>query len=197
MIRDPSGSTIISYHPSGAGFTSAKDLCSRVHIGVRNPQWSTLLNEGRDPTVVLLIFLWHVMYSWDEALQRLYLHIDTLVSALSLEVGEAYFDSIIPLPSGDRRLKEDRKEKHEELYDIRAYLWNYISTLQGFSTSVTFVRNSPSPLVEPDVYNVYVGEECARLSSEITRLKDSINTSIKRVENLMYLASIDSFILSY
>jgi len=112
MIRDPSGSTIISYHPSGAGFTSAKDLCSRVHIGVRNPQWSTLLNEGRDPTVVLLIFLWHVMYSWDEALQRLYLHIDTLVSALSLEVGEANFDSIIPLPSGDRRLKEDRKEKH-------------------------------------------------------------------------------------
>jgi hypothetical protein len=52
------------------------------------------------------------MYSWDEALQRLYLHIDTLVSALSLEVGEANFDSIIPLPSGDGRLKGDRKERH-------------------------------------------------------------------------------------
>ena len=86
MTRAAEKSTIISYHPSKAGFTTASDLRSRVLTGSRNPQYRTLLNEGQDPTVVLLILLWHVMYSWDEALQRLYLHIQQLVSDLSLTI---------------------------------------------------------------------------------------------------------------
>lgn len=32
-----------------------------------------------DPTFVLLTYLWHAMYAWDEALENLYTHICTLV----------------------------------------------------------------------------------------------------------------------
>jgi len=32
-----------------------------------------------DPTFLLLVFIWHAVYAWDEALQHLYDHILRLV----------------------------------------------------------------------------------------------------------------------
>ena len=39
-----------------------------------------MFQKSRDPTFVLLTFIWHAMYAWDEALEHLYEHICTLVS---------------------------------------------------------------------------------------------------------------------
>jgi hypothetical protein len=38
-----------------------------------------MLEKTDDPTFLLLIFIWHAMYAWDEALQHLYEHICVLV----------------------------------------------------------------------------------------------------------------------
>ena len=38
-----------------------------------------MLEKTDDPTFLLLIFVWHAMYAWDEALQHLYEHICVLV----------------------------------------------------------------------------------------------------------------------
>jgi hypothetical protein len=44
-----------------------------------------MLKNHADPTFVLLLFLWYVVYGWDEALERLYIHIDDLVCMLQLQ----------------------------------------------------------------------------------------------------------------
>jgi len=41
--------------------------------------WQSIFQKTPDPTFVLLAFIWHAMYAWDEALESLYAHICTLV----------------------------------------------------------------------------------------------------------------------
>jgi hypothetical protein len=69
--------------------------------------------------------------------------------------------------------------------------------LQGFRASVTFVRETPSCLVEPDIYKLYVGAECDRILSEIARLEKGMETPNKRLENVMNLVSTHSFVMQY
>lgn len=42
--------------------------------------WQSIFQNSPDPTFVLLTYLWHAMYGWDEALEDLYVHICSLVS---------------------------------------------------------------------------------------------------------------------
>jgi len=45
--------------------------------------WQSMFQKSQDPTFVLLTFIWHAMYAWDEALENLYEHICSLVSCVS------------------------------------------------------------------------------------------------------------------
>ena len=42
--------------------------------------WQSIFQKSADPTLVLLTFIWHTVYAWDEALETLYSHICTIVS---------------------------------------------------------------------------------------------------------------------
>ena len=42
--------------------------------------WQSIFQKSPDPTFVLLTFIWHALYAWDEALEALYNHICTIVS---------------------------------------------------------------------------------------------------------------------
>jgi len=44
--------------------------------------WQKIFQVSPDPTFVLLVFIWHALYAWDEALQDLYTHICSLVCIL-------------------------------------------------------------------------------------------------------------------
>jgi hypothetical protein len=46
--------------------------------------WQKIFQDSPDPTFVLLAFIWHAMYAWDEALEDLYAHICHLVSVFCI-----------------------------------------------------------------------------------------------------------------
>lgn len=109
LIRSTEGSTIISYHPSlNIPTTTAPYLHDRIrfagkprpftllflsdhfiHLG-QSVYWQSIFQNSPDPTFVLLTFLWHAMYGWDEALENLYEHICSLVSLMSLSLSYSY-----------------------------------------------------------------------------------------------------------
>jgi hypothetical protein len=81
MIRSPQGSTIISYHPDPEWrTTSAKILHSRIKLAGDSVYWQNIFKKTADPTFILLTILWHCLYTWDHALEKLYAHISWLVS---------------------------------------------------------------------------------------------------------------------
>jgi hypothetical protein len=41
--------------------------------------WQSMFQKSPDPTLVLMCFIWHALYAWDEALESLYQHILFLV----------------------------------------------------------------------------------------------------------------------
>ena len=49
-------------------------------ISGQSVYWQSIFQKTHDPTFVLLTFVWHAMYAWDEALENLYDHICSLVS---------------------------------------------------------------------------------------------------------------------
>jgi hypothetical protein len=49
-------------------------------ISGQSVYWQSIFQKSPDPTFVLLTFVWHAMYAWDEALEDLYEHICSLVS---------------------------------------------------------------------------------------------------------------------
>ena len=98
LVRNINGSTIISYHPTlNIPATTAKFLHERIrfaglskliiilfhsliHLLGQSVYWQSMFQKSQDPTLVLLTFIWHAMYAWDEALENLYEHICSLVS---------------------------------------------------------------------------------------------------------------------
>ncbi|KAJ7788296.1 hypothetical protein B0H14DRAFT_2949200 [Mycena olivaceomarginata] len=75
LIRSTDGSTIISYHNTEADSTSAAYLHERIRFAGQSVYWQSIFQSSPDPTFVLLIFVWHAMYAWDESLELLYSHI--------------------------------------------------------------------------------------------------------------------------
>jgi hypothetical protein len=96
LIRHVDGNTIISFHPDiDRPTTPAKYLHERIRfagksrirpmiinlVGLgQSVYWQKIFQASPDPTFVLLTFIWHAMYAWDEALEDLYTHISQLVS---------------------------------------------------------------------------------------------------------------------
>ena len=99
LIRNIHGSTIISFHPNlNLPTTTAQFLHERIRfagklisqlcccsaesfeISGHSVYWQSIFQKSPDPTFILLTFVWHAMYAWDEALEDIYEHICSLVS---------------------------------------------------------------------------------------------------------------------
>lgn len=82
LIRNKEDTTIISYHPNMPHhpITKAKYLRDRIRYAGQSVYWQMIFQKSPDPTFVLLTFVWHTLYAWDEALEHLYGHICWLVS---------------------------------------------------------------------------------------------------------------------
>ena len=85
LIREKDNSTIISYHPSMPypTVTEANYLRDRIRYAGQSVYWQLIFQDSPDPTFVLLTYVWHALYAWDEALEHLYNHICWLVSFFS------------------------------------------------------------------------------------------------------------------
>ncbi|KAG0699494.1 hypothetical protein DFH29DRAFT_1001920 [Suillus ampliporus] len=160
MIRSsgPSGSTIISYHPSAQWRrTTAERLKSLVHKVGESVYWQKIFEQSKDPTFIFLAILWYALYAWDESLDHLYTHMNWLETNVLL--------------TNDSHLTT-------ELHTIQAQLLHYASLLDDFRKSVTFVKNTPSPVLESREFNdqtrmdtnKLMRKECDNLLSEIDRL---------------------------
>ena len=85
LIRNLKGSTMISYHPIlNLPTTTAHYLHERIRFAGQSVYWQSMFQRSPDPTLVLLCFIWHALYGWDEALESLYQHILSLVTFSSL-----------------------------------------------------------------------------------------------------------------
>ncbi|OAX35883.1 hypothetical protein K503DRAFT_339760 [Rhizopogon vinicolor AM-OR11-026] len=160
MIRssDPSGSTIISYHPSSQWKrTTAERLKTLVHKVGESVYWQKIFEQSKDPTFIFLAILWYALYAWDESLEHLYTHMNWLETNVLL--------------TNDSHLTT-------ELHTIQAQLLHYASLLEDFRKSVNFIRNTPSPVLESSEFtdqarrdtNKLMRKECDNLLSEIERL---------------------------
>ncbi|KAG1736639.1 uncharacterized protein EDB91DRAFT_500131 [Suillus paluster] len=160
MIRssEPNGSTIISYHPSARWKrTTAERLQKLVHKVGESVYWQKIFEQSKDPTFVFLAILWYALYAWDESLDHLYTHINWLEANVLL--------------TNDSHLTT-------ELHSIQARLLHYASLLEDFRKSVTFVKNTPNPILESHEFtdhtkrdtNKLMRKECDNLLSEVDRL---------------------------
>ena len=85
-------------------YNSVSDSQASVHLQVpfltslkkcfpllgQSVYWQNIFQKSPDPTFVLLTFIWHTVYAWDEALEDLYNHICTIVGHTILYLYSAY-----------------------------------------------------------------------------------------------------------
>lgn len=85
MVRAPSGATAISYHPpsKSEGTSSAENFQKWVYHTGTDVHWPRIFSHSKDPTFIIFPILWWVIYEWNAALYRIYLHIDGLVSIVA------------------------------------------------------------------------------------------------------------------
>jgi hypothetical protein len=83
LIRKKDSSTIITYHPSLPGRTTAKRLHQVMGRAGKSVYWTKIFTASKDPTFFFLAILWYALYSWDEAFEVLYLDITHLVCTQS------------------------------------------------------------------------------------------------------------------
>ncbi|KAF8892914.1 hypothetical protein BD779DRAFT_1436236 [Infundibulicybe gibba] len=167
------GNTIISYHPGRQNSRTA--TASYLHERIRfagNVYWQSIFKNSPDPTFVLLCYVWHAMYAWDEALEHLYSHI----CLLETKVMHHY----------DIHLTQ-------ELHVIRAHQLHYSSLLDDFRKTVEFIRTTHNPAVsalkkeDQDSTNELMERECQNLLNEIERLEMGRRMQDKRLKNVMNL----------
>ncbi|PPQ75298.1 hypothetical protein CVT24_007521 [Panaeolus cyanescens] len=177
FIRKSTGSTIISYHPSLALRTTSADyLHKRIRFAGQSVYWQTIFRQSKDPTFVLLTFIWHALYSWDEALENLYSHICNMESQVI-------------------NTTELQMNLTRELHIIRAHHLHYSSLLEDFKKTVVFIRDTKNPAMhnlppeEKQFSRDMMVRECANLLSEIDRLENSRRMQDKRLKNVMNLVS--------
>ncbi|THU97656.1 hypothetical protein K435DRAFT_662456 [Dendrothele bispora CBS 962.96] len=174
LIRNTEGNTLISFHHSDQESTSAPYLHERVQFAGQSVYWQSMFQKYSDPTFVLLVFVWHALYAWDEALETLYKHICFLESKV-METSNMY------LTRG--------------LHVIRAHHLHYSSLLEDFRKAVLFIRNTPNPAMESskvkdeerEYSSKLLEKECTNLLLEIERLEASRSMQDKRLKNVMNL----------
>ncbi|PPQ92528.1 LOW QUALITY PROTEIN: hypothetical protein CVT25_010361 [Psilocybe cyanescens] len=189
LIRNINGSTILSFHPTlNLPTTSAAFLHERIRYAGQNVYWQSIFQRSADSTFVLLAFVWHAMYGWDEALENLYDHICTMVSHATFDVAVL----IVPQESRVITTTEDMPLTHE-LHVIRAHHLHYTSLLDDYAKHVIFIRDTPSPAMdgktedEREFSKAIMARECANLLVEIKRLEGELYMQERRLQNVLEL----------
>ncbi|KAH7915509.1 hypothetical protein BJ138DRAFT_1132565 [Hygrophoropsis aurantiaca] len=170
MVRTvaPNSSTIISYHPGICSQrTSAQMLHSLILRASESVYWHKIFCASKDPTFVLIAILWYALYSWDEALEKMYEHINHLESRVIL--------------------RKDGADLTVEMHILQAHLLHYISLLDEFRRSVDFVLKTPNPAVESKSYGDDEREHSRQLM-KIARLQGRRQMQSSRLKNAMDLA---------
>ncbi|KAJ7747969.1 hypothetical protein DFH07DRAFT_830716 [Mycena maculata] len=172
LIRSTDGNTIISYHNTEPDTTSAPYLHERIRFAGQSVYWQSIFQKSPDPTFVLLTFIWHAMYAWDEALELLYAHI-------------AFLET--------RVINTSNLLLTRELHIIRAHHLHYSALLEDFRKTVVFVQDTPNPAMDAlsDEERLYsrrlLERECNTLLNEIDRLEMGRKMQEKRLKNVMNL----------
>ncbi|KAJ6612791.1 hypothetical protein B0H10DRAFT_1806903 [Mycena sp. CBHHK59/15] len=172
LIRSTDGNTIISYHNHENDTTSATYLHERIRFAGQSVYWQNIFQKSPDPTFVLLTFIWHAMYAWDESLELLYAHICWIETQVLL--------------TPDLHLTR-------ELHKIRAHQLHYSALIEDFRKAVDFVLETPNPAMdvlsaEDRLFSRRLLErECKNLLIEIDRLEMGRNMQDKRLKNVMNL----------
>ncbi|TFK29543.1 hypothetical protein FA15DRAFT_664090 [Coprinopsis marcescibilis] len=175
LIRNLGGSTIISYHPTlNLPTTAANYLHERIRFAGQSVYWQSMFQRTPDPTLVLMCFIWHAMYAWDEALESLYQHI------LALE---------------DRVISTAHMPLTKELHVIRAHHLHYTSLLDDFNKSITFIKETQNPFMTVKNFDEalidenadLLKRECKSLEHEVLRLQSELKMQERRLKNVMNL----------
>jgi hypothetical protein len=153
-----------------------------------------MFQVSNDPTFVLLTFLWHAMYAWDEALEILYTHICTLVRLFTRKNSPAcLITSISRLAQETQVIETNQMRLTNELHVIRAHQLHYLELLEDFRKSVEFVLKYPNPMsdnapeAEKKLTKELLERECNQLLAGINRLEMSRKLQDKRLKNVMNL----------
>jgi len=172
MIRSERDNTIISYHCSEKyGSISAADLCTRLQLVGRSVYWSIIFRDYvDDATFVLVSMLWYALYSWDEAIEGLYIKIRELEAQVMKTVDP-----------------DEMTETMNHLHTIRAHMLYYSSLLADFQKAVTFVKETRNPAIgdvkNDDQIRKTMKRECDHILTEITRIEKDCQMQDERLEN--------------
>ncbi|KIL68357.1 hypothetical protein M378DRAFT_21887 [Amanita muscaria Koide BX008] len=172
LIRNVTKSIIISYHGGKSDDTTAAYLHERIRYAGRSVYWQKMLKVDKDPTLVLLVFVWHAIYAWDEALGDLYVHICEL---------EGQVSTVTSL------------EITEELHIIRAHLLHHASLLGALENTIDFIRTTPNPALDLEedqngIHKVsFLERECNFLLREVRRMEKQRIEQENRVKNVIQL----------
>ncbi|KAF9559802.1 hypothetical protein CPC08DRAFT_723702 [Agrocybe pediades] len=170
LIRRKQGSIIISYHAEefpDNHVTTASYLHQRIRFAGQSVYWQNIFKQYEDSTFVMLLFIWHTLYAWDEALEHLYAHICAL-EGKTIETRELSLT--------------------EELHGIRGHLYYYSSLLNDARKSVEFLQKTRTPIEPHNSDGASTLErECSNLLAEIDRLESGRNMLDQRLKNAMNL----------
>ncbi|KAF7440188.1 hypothetical protein PC9H_000532 [Pleurotus ostreatus] len=177
FIRDAESSTIISYHPNleqTEEGTGARHLSRRIRLAGQSVYWQNLFSKSPDPTFVLVTYLWHALYAWDEALETLYQYV-------------CYLETQV-INTSDMGMTR-------ELHIIRAHHLHYSSLLKDFAKTVHFVSTTSNPAMDAESVTdeerenskQWLKTECDNLMSQIERLQKGRKMQDQRLKNVMNL----------
>ncbi|TFK26626.1 hypothetical protein FA15DRAFT_588079 [Coprinopsis marcescibilis] len=175
LIRNINGSTIISYHPTlNLPTTTASYMHERIRFAGQSVYWQSMFQRSPDPTLVLMCFVWHALYAWDESLESLYQHI------LALE---------------NRVIETAHMPLTRELHVIRAHHLHYKSLLDNFIRNIEFIEATKNPFMteanfsEADIAenNRLITRECKTMRQDVERIKLELQMQERRLKNVMNL----------
>ncbi|KAK0457484.1 uncharacterized protein EV420DRAFT_1688707 [Desarmillaria tabescens] len=178
LIRNVEGNTLISYHAnmSAGTETSTQYLHERILFAGQSVYWQRILQRSsQDPTFILLMFIWHAVYSWDEAFEALYTHICWLEGHV-LDPHSVFLTN--------------------ELHNLRAHHLHFTSSLEDLRKSVLFILNTPNPAMdnlpqwEREFSRILLQKECQNLLSEVDRLEMNRRMQDERIKNYISLVFI-------
>ncbi|KAF6751701.1 hypothetical protein DFP72DRAFT_473080 [Ephemerocybe angulata] len=141
-------------------------------VSSQSVYWQKIFQRSADPTFVLLIYIWHAMYSWDQAMENLYSHI-------------CYLESQV--------IKTSQLHITQELHVIRAHHLHYSSLLEDFRRTIEFIRDTENPALskmneEDSKWSKEIMErETTNLLDEIARLEQGRRIQDRRLKNVMNL----------
>jgi len=88
ITPDAKNNTIVCFHPAHNWRRVYEDnIQQRIEECCEGGPYRETLEKQSHPVFVLLLFFWHLIYAWDQALDSLYPHINKLVSIYPLMAG--------------------------------------------------------------------------------------------------------------